>query len=287
MAALNFVDRFATTLASGYTSGGTSLSVSSASGLPSGACNFYLIIQAEGGNTEEVFNCTNVSGTTLTVTGAQAGTSASNHGAGATVIASIMTVGAFSQYKTDITAAAVAASGWVLVEQHTASSSAELDFTTGITSTYDTYVLVLVNIRPATNGANLILEVSTNGGSTYDSGANYASSLFVYRAGGTGFGGSGDSASNIAFSTTALTAGVNNGASNGVCGDVLFTLLSGVFPQFAGKLTYEDNEGTPHYLGVNLQGAYRSTTAVNAFRLKFDSGNVASGVARLYGVAKS
>lgn len=96
MSALNFIDRFSTTLASGYTAGGSSLSLSSTTGLPSGACNFYLIVKAEGANTEEVFNVTNVAGT-LTVTGAQAGTSASNHGAGAIVTASIMTASAFTQ----------------------------------------------------------------------------------------------------------------------------------------------------------------------------------------------
>lgn len=103
---LQFVDRYQSTLASGCTLPCTSLSVSSASGLPalSGTQFFMLIVKADGGNTEEVFKVTAISGTTLTVTGAQAGTTASNHGAGATVIASIMTAGAYSQFQTDILA---------------------------------------------------------------------------------------------------------------------------------------------------------------------------------------
>lgn len=120
--ALNIIDRYglssvgepgAITLASGYTSGGTSLSVSSATGLPSGACDFYLIVEAfagtspDGSNTEEVFHVTNVSGTTLTVAGAQAGTSASNHGSGANVLASIWTAAAFSDFISGISGAIV------------------------------------------------------------------------------------------------------------------------------------------------------------------------------------
>ena len=89
--ALNLFDRYTTTLASSYTAGGGSLSVGSAAGLPSdGTVDFYLIVQAEGSNTEEVFHVTSKTGTTLTVTGAQANTGASNHSSGATVIGPIM-----------------------------------------------------------------------------------------------------------------------------------------------------------------------------------------------------
>jgi hypothetical protein len=102
MPTLNFVDRYSSTLSAGYTAGGTSLSVASASGLPSGACNFYVIVQAEGANTEEVFQVTNVSGTALTVAYAQAGTANSNHASGAVVLGSIMTAAAFAQLKTDM-----------------------------------------------------------------------------------------------------------------------------------------------------------------------------------------
>jgi len=77
-------DRYQSTLASGYTSGGTSLSVTSAGTLETSG-DYYMVIEAEGANTEEVFKCTSRSGTTLTVVGAQAGTSASNHASSAII----------------------------------------------------------------------------------------------------------------------------------------------------------------------------------------------------------
>lgn len=98
---LQNADRYGSTLASGYTSGGTSLSVTSASGLP-GSGVFYLIVQAESTNNEEVFLVTGVSGTTLTVTGAQGNTTASNHSIGAIIIGTILTAGAITQLKADI-----------------------------------------------------------------------------------------------------------------------------------------------------------------------------------------
>jgi hypothetical protein len=33
-------------------------------------------------------------------------------------------------------------------------------------------------------------------------------------------------------------------------------------------------------------GAYKVTTAVNALQFTFDSGNIASGIIRIYGIAK-
>src|SRR3954464_9517369 len=105
MATAKFFDGYQSTLSSSYTSGGSSISVTSAgsgaSALPSSG-DFYLIIEAEGANTEEVVKVTAVSGTTLTVTGAQAGTSASNHASGATIRGPILTAASITQMKLDI-----------------------------------------------------------------------------------------------------------------------------------------------------------------------------------------
>src|SRR6185503_12648476 len=63
-------------------------------------------------------------------------------------------------------------SGLVLLEQHTASSSATLDFTS-ISGTYDEYEIHFVNIVPATNNVSFQMRMGTGAGPTYDSGNNY------------------------------------------------------------------------------------------------------------------
>ena len=55
----------------------------------------------------------------------------------------------------------------------TASSSASLDFTSLITSTYDVYLIMLDEIMPATNAADLYLLLSGDNGSSFSS-SNYA-----------------------------------------------------------------------------------------------------------------
>ncbi len=91
---LRHADKYTSTLASGYTSGGTSLSVTSAGSgdaqLPLEGL-YFVVVKAEGSNTREVFMCSSRSGTTLQVIGAQAGTSASNHASGAVITGTVLT----------------------------------------------------------------------------------------------------------------------------------------------------------------------------------------------------
>lgn len=68
----------ASTLSGSYTSGGGTLSVTSAASFPATG-NFRVRVD------DEIFKVTSVSGTTFTVTGAQEGTSAANHSSGADI----------------------------------------------------------------------------------------------------------------------------------------------------------------------------------------------------------
>ena len=63
--------------------------------------------------------------------------------------------------------------GLVLLEQHTASASASLNFTTAITSAYDDYVFKLVGLVPATNNQDIEVRFSTDGGSTWITGTAF------------------------------------------------------------------------------------------------------------------
>lgn len=137
MSVVDIIDRYASTLSGAYSSGGTSLSVTSASGLPTGSCDFYALVEAEGSNTEEVFHVTSVSGTTLTVAGAQAGTSASNHASGASIIGSVWTKAAFQSLMpveagtTHEFVTAIAQNGAVTTAQPADADISFTDVTTG------------------------------------------------------------------------------------------------------------------------------------------------------------
>jgi hypothetical protein len=62
-----------------------------------------------------------------------------------------------------------AGDGITLISSQTASASASLSFTTGIDSTYRTYLFKFINIHPSTNGADEFqFNLSTDGGSNYN-----------------------------------------------------------------------------------------------------------------------
>ena len=171
----------------------------------------------------------------------------------------------------------------VLLEQHTASASATLDFTTCISATYDDYLIEFVNVIPATNSVVLYLRMSTDGGSSYDSGANY--SYVDWRwvpTGSAAGGGSGQSAIQLVNPTDPLS----NSTSWGLNGSLkLYNPGGSAFKRTVAEFGYYQAAGNPE--GISTRGAYESATAVNAFRFLMSSGNIASGTIRVYGIAKS
>ncbi len=173
----------------------------------------------------------------------------------------------------------------VLLEQHTASSSATLDFTTAISSTYDEYLIEFLGIIPATNGAAPWIRCSTDGGSTYDSGSVYDWALYSVLMGSGGSGGAG-AASQAQFAL--FNAGLLSTASPAMNGHLRLFNPGGsqTHKQFIGLLNccYSGDSG---YRLSQTTGQYNNTSAVNALRFLFSSGNIASGTIRIYGIAKS
>ena len=64
--------------------------------------------------------------------------------------------------------ASITGGAMTLISEQTASSSATIDFTSGIDSTYDSYVFKFINIQPATDDQTLQFNMSSDGGSNYN-----------------------------------------------------------------------------------------------------------------------
>jgi hypothetical protein len=172
----------------------------------------------------------------------------------------------------------------VFLEAHTASSSAQLDFTTFISSTYDTYKFELVNLIPASDNVNFYMRVGYGGGPTYDTGG-YSYAAFRWSNTGTAVAGA-TPGSPAAQWDLAGNGGVDNGANYGVWGSLsLFDPQSAIYKKIAGNIGYVDNAGSP--LATSITGQWASATAMTAVRFYFASGNIASGLIRAYGVSKS
>lgn len=167
----------------------------------------------------------------------------------------------------------------VLLEEHTGSSSADLEFTTFYSATYDDYVIRIVTLEPATTTVTLEMQVSTDGGSTWVADGNYYGAALGYDN-----GGAAQSFHPAATNFFSITAGsyVTTGF-DGVNGqiDMMNPGSASVRKAITFHVTAPTTSAFATFAG---SGVWTGTTAVNAVRFLFSSGNIASGTIRIYGL---
>lgn len=159
-----------------------------------------------------------------------------------------------------------------------------LDITSNINSNFNAYELELYNLYPATDGNNLWIRVSEDGGSTF-------------KAGGTDYGYAGnrstDAAANIPYGSTGAAqivcaTSAFNGNASGIEMTVKFYSPgnSGVNKRFRFDSVYLNNAGVLNAdSGV---GTYKlNTNAINALRVMFSTGIIQGGSWALYGLKTS
>ncbi len=168
-----------------------------------------------------------------------------------------------------------------LISTQTATSSASLVFT-DLNSTYGMYEFVLRDIKPATDDVSLRIEMSTNNGSSYlASGYQYQVQAAIA---GTGIASEGSASASIILLTKAGggSAGVGNATGESYSGIVRLFLPSGSqAKKIEASGTYYNAAGT--MVSSPVGGANNTTTAVDAVRFTFSSGNIASGSIACYG----
>lgn len=178
--------------------------------------------------------------------------------------------------------------GFILVQKLSASNSTELDFTSCFSSSYDEYLIEVVSLIPGTNGAAPLLQFSTDGGSTYDTSAIYDWSMtnILLGAATTGTNNQANVNGIVIFGDSARVGLLSTGAPGLAANFRIFDPLS----SSVNKIVY--GQGMGHYsanssrYSYSFGGVYKSTTAVNAFRIIMTSGNIASGAVRCYGAQK-
>lgn len=179
------------------------------------------------------------------------------------------------------TAYADRAGGLAKLNSGTVSSAATLDIVMTSYTAYRNKILVF-NLVPATTAVDLQFRVSTNGGSSYDSGA----SDYKYQTtrntedGTTGQQNSGGGAQSF-IQLNGNTIG--NLASGGISGQIVMydTINTAALPRFQTDVVYFNASiGWARGFGFGQRTNAQDTDAV---RLLFSSGNISSGTWALYG----
>ncbi len=175
--------------------------------------------------------------------------------------------------------------GMVLLEQHAASTSASLDFTTCVSATYDTYKITLTSIIPTTNDDKIGFRFNT--GSGFDSGSNYAwEAFYLGNASSGGNGSTSDTTLNVVNDIT------NANSYQSLTGEyTLYAPQSAALDKSLTGITNAPFTSQGHNAsGWFVSGYYKVATAVTQFQIIPNNGvgghTIASGTARCYGYAK-
>lgn len=174
-----------------------------------------------------------------------------------------------------------ATGGLVLLEQHTASASASLDFTSWYSSAYDEYIIEIVSLRNST-ASNLQLVMSTSGGSSYDTTVGHYEWEATYVFSGT----TGRIGSQLQGSLTFRDVNTTHASTGCTVGHIRLydPANTSLHKMLLGQVMF--NDSTAIIVAMHWGGLYKDTGAVNAFQFVPSAGNLASGTVRVYGVAK-
>ncbi len=174
--------------------------------------------------------------------------------------------------------------GFEFIATADASDDATIDFTGFDASKYDSYLFVLSNIVPATDGAGLDMRTSSDGGSNYDSGASDYLNNALRRD--TADANDALNARGFASSRIALNSIDGAGSAAGEDGYSGKVMLHG--PHLAKRtiatfeMSYQNIDGD--FTTVVGSAVRNSSAVVNSARFQMPSGNIESGTITMYGL---
>jgi len=181
----------------------------------------------------------------------------------------------------------VTGSSLVLISTQTASSSATIDFTSGIDSTYKEYIFKFIDIHPATDNVSFQFQADTGTNTNY----NQTITSTFFRAAHTeddstlaelGYQTTLDLAQGTGFQT--IAANIGNDNDQHVSGTLhLFNPSSTTFVKhFKGR--NNDSVYIDGLADIFLAGYFNTTSAITRVRFKMSSGNIDAGTIKMYGV---
>jgi len=174
-----------------------------------------------------------------------------------------------------------------LISTQTASSSAYIEFTSGIDSTYKEYIFKFITIHPATDNSELEWNATIDGGSNWDV-AKTSAGFQAYHSDG-GAGGTLGYTNGLGESTgyQRLENNLGNAADECMGGSLhIFNPSSTTYVKNYYSETNNISSDADNYSQNWFAGGYLNTaSAVNGIRFKMSTGNIDAGKIKMYGVS--
>jgi len=183
--------------------------------------------------------------------------------------------------------ASISGGGMTLISEQTASSSASLSFTSGIDSTYDSYVFKFINMHPATDDVKFTFQLSIDSGSNYNVTMTTTTFNSIHAESGSESGLSYQSGLDQAQGTSFQNLTNRLGGDNDQSASGYLHLFNPSSTTFVKHFISTLNIGHfQDYSSNDFTAGYGNTTsAVDGVQFKMSSGNIDSGVIKLYGIS--
>ena len=184
------------------------------------------------------------------------------------------------------TAAALTDGNLTLLTTATASSSATLDFTSSINSTYNSYLFKFYDIHPANDDVHFQFQADTGTNTSYNQTMTTTTFNAIHfeddSSTNLNYGTPLDQAQGTSFQI--LSTGMGNDNDQNVSGELkIFNPSSDTFVK---HFIYNGNNNEYRNASYNqfVAGYFNLTTALTRFQFKMSSGNMDSGTIKMYGV---
>ena len=179
-----------------------------------------------------------------------------------------------------------------LLSTQIARSSASISFTSGINSTYDSYVFKFIEIHPGTQGSGgsvvFQFQGSTNSGSTYATTMTTTRFMAYHNEADTATSLGYDASRDLAQSTNFqdVTADVGADADSNTSGYLqIFNPSSTTYVKHFIMRTSSVNQDNNYIVDAYTAGYFNTTSAIDAVQFKMSSGNIDDGIIKMYGVS--
>ena len=178
----------------------------------------------------------------------------------------------------------------LLATNNITSGVSSSSFTSNIDSTYDTYLFKFINIHNSAQ-ASFTFQTSTDSGSNYNT--TITSTVFntFHREDGSAtslsYQTGDDQAQGTSFQFLYGSSGTQN--DNGNSGEIfLFSPSNNTFVKhFFTNFNFMSYHSPAYTQNYRCAGYFNTTSAIDAIQFKMSSGNIDSGVIKMYGLSKS
>ena len=195
----------------------------------------------------------------------------------------------------NISAVPGAAKALTHIKTLTASSSSTLSFVDGssdvvLDSTYPIYVFKFINIHPATDNVKFGINFSTDSGSNYNTTkTTIQAPRAIHSEGGADGQVGSNTAEDLAQGTGDHYLHPNLGSGNDECSSGYLHLFNPSSTTFVKHFiaSYQGYSSDNYSQVYHTAGYNNTTSAIDAVRFQFTSGNIDAGTIKLYGLKDS